>query len=138
MDEVGVLEAARAMRPYMTQLVGPTLGRDLDRQIAILLNSDVKEDERARALVSLMRSNETTEDFLTEVLADAPDYRPPSLQPAELLRGGADYRALAGDTEPVLHVGKYICVSGDYVWYRPAVGTRIPACPTHASALVRN
>jgi hypothetical protein len=134
MDEQGVLEAARAIRPYLATLVGPAADQ-LDRRIAELLNTN--GDVQVAAAVSLLESNETTGDFLAEVLADAPDYRPPELQPGYVRRGGGEYRALAGDAAPVLHAGKYTCPQGDYVWYQPAVGTPIPDCPTHGPGLIR-
>jgi hypothetical protein len=134
MDDTGVLEAARAIRPYLRELVGPAAD-ELDRGIADLLNAGPGEQVSVDVR-SLLESDETTGDFLAEVLADAPHYRPPKLQPGYVRRGGG-YQALAGDVEPVLHTGKYACPHGDYVWYRPAVGTPIPPCPTHGPILIR-
>jgi hypothetical protein len=31
----------------------------------------------------------------------------------------------------------YVCPFGDYIWYRPHVGTPIPVCPTHNVPLRR-
>ena len=135
MDGQGVLEAARAIRPYLLALVGPAADQ-LDRRIADLLSTG--NDEQIPAVRALLESNETTGDFLTEVLADAPEHRPPDLRPGNVRQASVGYRALASDVVPVLHAGKYACSEGDYVWYRPAVGTPIPECPTHGPRLTRS
>jgi hypothetical protein len=138
MDEEGALEAARAIRPYLPRLVGPAADT-LDRRIAELLNA-ARTEQVVAAVCSLLNDNETTRDFLAEILSDAPHYRPPSLQPGNLAgrsSGGSGYKPLAGDFGSVLHVGKYVCPQGDYVWYRPAVGAPIPVCPTHRFGLAR-
>ena len=86
-------------------------------------------------LRALLEGDEVTANFLQEVQADAPDYRPPDVQPNYARR--RSFEPLAGDVAPVLHAGKFCCPHGDYVWYRPAVGTPIPACPTHGPGLAR-
>jgi hypothetical protein len=135
MDEQGVFEAARVIRSYLPMLVGPAAG-ELDRQIAELLNTGSPAGDCAK-LRSVLDGNEATGDFLAEVLADAPEYRPLALQPGHIHRGGGDYQALAGDAVPVLHTGRFACPHGDYVWYRPTVGAEIPGCPTHGLVLTR-
>jgi hypothetical protein len=134
MDEQGVLETARAIRPYLPTLVGPTAD-ELDQRLAELLNAN--SDEQVAAVRSLLEANETTGDFLAEMLADAPEYRPPELQPSHMRQSGGGYRALAGDAQPVLHAGRYACPQGDYIWYRPLVRTPVRPCPTHGPGLTR-
>jgi len=84
MDDEGVLEAARAIRPYLTDLVGPA-AEQLDRRIAELLAAAVQGENVADTVRSLLDSREVTMDFVAEVLADVPHYRPPYLQPGYLL-----------------------------------------------------
>jgi hypothetical protein len=134
MDNEGVLEGARAIRPYLSDLVGPTADR-LDRRIAELLATAALGKNVVDALRSLLESHEATGSFVAEVLVDAPHYRPPYLQPGYLRSRGL--QPLAGDVGPVLHAGKFACLHGDYVWYRPAIGTPIPPCPTHGLSLTR-
>jgi hypothetical protein len=132
MDDEGVLEAARAIRPYLPDLVGPVADQ-LDRRIAELLAAAAQGENVAAAVRSLLVSQEATGGFVVEVLADAPSYRPPYLQPGYLRSRGL--QPLAGDVGPVLHVGKFACPHGDYVWYRPAVSIPIPPCPSHGPGL---
>ena len=133
-DPTGVLETGRAIRPYLPALVGPAADA-LDRQIAALLAEAAGRPQAASELRALLQRDEVTADFLTEVLVDSPDYRPPDLQPGYVRTRGM--QPLAGDVAPVLHSGKFVCPRGDYVWYRPASGTPLPACPTHGAGLIR-
>jgi CHAT domain len=78
-DREGTLAAARAIQPYLPDLVGPAAD-ELGRQITELLAAASRGENVIEALRSLLARYETTADFVTEVLADAPHYRPPELQ----------------------------------------------------------
>ena len=81
----------------------------------------------ARRLRVLLGQHEDTAWFLDKVLADAPEHRPPYHQPGYRTRGTA---SPAGDAMPVA-AARYNCpVCGNYVWYRPDVGTPVPRCRT--------
>jgi len=83
--ERGLLEAARVIRPYLPDLVGPAAD-ELDRQIGELLAAASSGENVTEALRSLLASHEATADFVAEVLADAPLYRlPPELRPEGLV-----------------------------------------------------
>lgn len=129
-DPDGVLEAARAVRPYLSALAGPAAG-DLDRQISEGLATAACGQDATDLLRSIMGGHPATAAFLEEVLADAPLYRPPDLQPS-FLRSA---QPPPGDVGLILHAGKYVCPDGDYVWYRPAVSVSVPPCPSHGSVL---
>jgi hypothetical protein len=134
MDE-GVLEAARSVRPYLKCLVGESSAEDLDTQLAGLLARASQGEDVTEAARALLYGNEATAEFLEEVLADAPEFRPPAMQPAFMRpnpRGPTPggYGGLPGDAGPI-HAGKYACPKkSDYVWYRPSVGTPVEFCPT--------
>lgn len=132
-DRDGVLAAARAIRPYLAELVGPETAA-LDEQIARLLNDSPVNSE---ALAALLSANEETEWFLREVLADAPYYRPPYAQPQYYRQPSRGIAAPAGDPGPVLAGTVYGCPEGDYSWFSPGVGTPVPLCPTHQVSLSR-
>lgn len=126
----GVLEAARAIRPYLRDLVGPAEAGTFDRRIGDLLTGPA--DRAATALRALLEGHEDTAWFLDRVLADRPLYRPPyqqTIAQRDITRPAGDPGGIGAD--------RYICPTGDYVWYRPDVGTRIPNCPDHGVALVR-
>ncbi len=129
-DDRGVLEAARAIRPYLAELVGPAAAGVLDREIAELL--DEPADAAAR-LSTVLHRNEDTGWFLDRVLADRPSYRPPYHQ-SVLPR---DVPGPAGEIGRI-EAERYACPEGDYVWYRPDVGTRVPECPDHHLPLTRS
>ena len=89
----------------------------------------------ARRLWVLLEQHEDTAWFLDRVLADAPDYRPPYHQPGCLTRSGT--ASPLGDVMPIAAT-RYNCpVCGNYVWYRPDVGTPVPPCKTDHVLLTR-
>jgi hypothetical protein len=130
----GVLEAGRAVRTYLEELVGRGDARALDERIADLLASDARGHNVTSGLRELLA--EHVSDFLEAVLEDKPEFRPPRVQP-EFMSTHRIFQPLPGDVDPVLHAGKYVCPHGDYVWYRPYVGTPIPPCPTHGPVLTK-
>ena len=132
MDEP-VVEVGRAIRPFLHELVAPAEADELDHRLAAILNAGSGKDT-ASELRSLLESHQATSDFMTEVLDDTPYFRPPQFQPTTLRDAG--YQPLPGVQQP-LHAGKFGCPYGDYVWYRPSVGSPIPACQTHGVTLVR-
>jgi hypothetical protein len=78
----GVVEAARAIRPYLEELVDPQAAAGLDRQLAdTLLGPADTAAERIRRLRDLVDTHPATRRFLTEVLTDPPHFRPPYQQP---------------------------------------------------------
>jgi hypothetical protein len=128
LDVEGVLEAARAIRPYLDRLVeSPDAAAELDRQLAGELGQASDPSATARRLRILLEQHEDTAWFLDKLLADAPDHRPPYHQPGYRTRGIA---SPPGDPMPIA-AARYNCpVRGDYVWYRPDMGTPVPRCPT--------
>lgn len=131
-----MLEAARAVRPYLAALTGPRAGA-LDAKLAQGLAASHAGQDATAFLRTVLESDDVTSAFLEAVLADAPKHRPPDLQPANPRGAPADtgMQLPPGDVGPVLHAGKWACPLGDYVWYRPAIGTPVPPCPTHGPGL---
>lgn len=126
MTDLGLQEAARTVRPYLSDLVGPVAG-EIDAQLAGLLAAAAQGEDVGTELRALLESQEGTGAFLEAVLEDAPEYRPPQLQSSSLKTG---YSGLPGDPQPVM-ADKYRCPKlNDYVWYRPSVGVPVPECPT--------
>jgi hypothetical protein len=133
----GVWEAARAIRPYLADLVGPPAAGGLDRRLADELTTPGERSERTRRLRAILDEHPHTRRFLLDVLADPPHYRPPYEQPRSHRRPAGDAGPL-GDLSPVT-ADRYLCpdTSHDYAWYRPDVGTPVPDCPTHHVPLIR-
>ena len=128
LDDEGMLEAARAIRPYLDRLVeSADAAAELDRQLVGELGQVSDPSASARRLRALLEQYEDTAWFLDKVLADAPDYRPPYHQSGYRARGTA---YPPGDVMPIA-AARYNCpVCGNYVWYRPDVGTPVPRCRT--------
>jgi hypothetical protein len=134
-DVVGVLAAARGIRPYLDELVGAGDAAGLDAEVAEMLTEGRDPTTAAQQLSEVLRGRVETRMFLAAVLDDAPDYRPPQWQDAELK--GAGFSGMAGDQGGVI-APLFRCPKGnDYDWRRPGVGTPVPVCPTHLVVLVR-
>ena len=131
MDE-GVLEAARAIRWYLPELVGPA-AEEVDRQLAEALAATAGGEDAKRRVRVVLDGHEGTRAFLSAVLDDAPEYRPPQVRSGS--SRGAGYSPLPGPPGPI-DADKFCCPCGDYVWYRQEVGVPVPACKTHHRALV--
>jgi hypothetical protein len=131
-NDDGVLEAARAIRPYLSDLLGPAKAVAIDRQIADALTVGSAGTTAADQVRMILERDGDTTWFLQRVLDDKPLYRPPYYQPV-ITRG---ITAPAGDPGFVA-ADRYACPQGDYVWYRPDVGTSVPQCPDHDILLVR-
>jgi len=134
MDD-SLFEAARVIRPFLGQLVGPAEGGEMDGQIADLLDRAGKGEDTTAALREVLDSREATRVFTLRVIADAPLYRPPQLQPRKLR--GIYPGDLPGPPQ-YISVPKYVCPEGDIVWYRFSVGQKIPMCQTHHVLLVED
>lgn len=129
----GVLEAARAIRPYLHDLIGGA-AVTIDRRLADELSRTANPSKKAERLRVLLNEDDDTAWFLNEVLRDEPHFRPPYLQPSFNRSAEA---GLAGAEGPIL-AARYTCpTSGDYVWYQPDIGTDIPECPTDRVKLIR-
>lgn len=127
MSTEGVTEAARSVRPYLAELVGPAAA-EIDGRLATLLAAAAAGADVEADLQELLESHEGTAVYLEAVLDDPPGFRPPQVQ---ISPARADYSGLPGESLPVA-ADRYVCpVLADYVWYRPSVGVPVPACPTH-------
>ncbi len=139
-EGTGVIEAARAIRPYLPCLLGPSAAAGLDRRLTEeligLSDGPVTTAATVGRLRALLEAQEDTAWFLAEVLRDTPEHRPPYHQPRYTRRHTGDTASPAGDPGPV-GAARYACPHGDYVWYRPDVATPVPACPTHQAQLAR-
>src|SRR3954463_10135018 len=119
-----ILEAARAIRPYLAELLPADTATELDGTLAALLEHRAAGELRD-VLARFPRTREWTSEFLAYGL-------PPEV--AVLRESGTT--SPPGHGDPV-GVPKYVCPSGDFTFYRHAVGQPVPACPTHHCDLDR-
>jgi hypothetical protein len=139
-EDIGVIEAARAIRPYLPRLLGISAAAELDGRLAEELTGISDSDDLGAAagrLRALLGGQEDTAWFLAEVLRDAPDHRPPYHQPRYTRRQTGGTAAPPSPDPGPIGATRYACPHGDYVWYRPDVATPVPDCPTHHAALTR-
>lgn len=133
-----VLEAGRAARPFLTELVEPEAVAAVDADLARLLAEEAPAGGVAAAVREVLEAHEGTSAFLEQVLDDAPRFRPPQViseavdRDADLAPPG--YSTLPGIPAP-LSGTKFRCPRGDYVWYRAEIGETPERCPTHHCAL---
>jgi hypothetical protein len=120
-------EAARAARPYLSELVGEDAAR-IDGELAGLLESAQAGADVTAALSARLDRPEALRDWVAAFLELG---RPPQIS-SPVLRG---YSALPGMAQPAL-TRRFVCPFGDYVWYASGLGRTPPACPTHGLRLI--
>jgi hypothetical protein len=125
-NDEAVLEAARAIRPYLTELVGSDANR-VDTQIAALLGEAATgRDDIDVSILSLLREDQSTHAWAAAFLQAG---LPPDVVAIRERSIGLPGRPEASPAP------RYTCPEGDYVWYRRIVGDRVPSCPTHRITL---
>jgi hypothetical protein len=122
-----ITEVARAIRPYLSRLVGADAER-YDREIADLLGEARAGRDVTDRLMSVLTSSPTTLAWSAQVL-EHPQLLPPDLQQAR-----ERLELLPGKGEPVA-TERFTCPQGDYTWYRISVSAPLPTCPTHGVLL---
>lgn len=118
-DSADILEAARSIRPYLSELIGTPTADMLDQQLAELLAQATIGQSVDNLILELLASQETTREWLALFLQDK--------QQPEHLR---NFSPLPGQRS-IVNAAKFVCPQGDYIWSRPRVGIEPPLCPTH-------
>jgi len=131
-QERTILEAAMAIRPYLQQLLGAEADA-FDHNLAELLSRNRDGEDVEGLLAAHLRKQRATHNWTAAFLEHG---RPPEMIAVATERGG--FSDLPGHGEPS-RADKFACPLGDYVWYRRAVGQKVPPCPTHGElALVED
>ena len=125
-DTNDFMDGARAIRPYLKDLLGAEAGA-VDQQLAELLESGQRGNKVDNLILEVIRHHESTRRWMAEFLEKK---LPPQL--AQELR---EYQPPLG-VKP-LAVPKYVCPEGDYTWYRQSVRDPVGVCPTHKIVLVK-
>jgi hypothetical protein len=121
-----ILEAARAIRPYLPGLlVTKTDAERLDRDLAELLARSRRGEDVEGLVEASLRQRRATFNWTAGFLEMG---RPPRMAAVDAER--SEYAELPGAGDPT-RADRFVCPEGDYVWYRRAVGQVAPACPTH-------
>jgi hypothetical protein len=114
-----VLEGARAIRPFLPELIGAET-EQIDQQLADLLGKAKAGEQVDQQILEILKSRPKTKSWMAEFLASeqvSKGYQPPP-----------------GKSNAV-SMPRYACPEGDYVWYQRIAGTLVPSCPTHKCEL---
>jgi len=120
-------EAARAVRPYLSELVGGE-ATQIDTEIASLLESARTGTDVTEALSARLEWPAALRDWVAAFLdlGGPVDVVRPALR---------SYYPLPGARQESL-ARRFACPEGDYVWYSVGMARRPPECPTHNLRLV--
>ena len=122
MTEQDVLDAARAIGPHLSELVGAEAGsvrQELDR----LLQQAERGHAVKRDILRLFAAREPTREWARRLLEVPPELR--------------SYEGVPGAVQRVV-VPRYECPQGDAEpWYRFNAGEPVPLCAEHRIPLVR-
>lgn len=129
--DLTIVDAARAIRPYLHQLLGES-GDELDGRLANLLHPVVSPDEESQVRELLQSRPETLEWTATFLEVGEP---PEIYVPQERGWGTADaMNTLSPGPRPIA-ARRFACPDGDLVVYRRNAGEPVPLCHKHKRAL---
>lgn len=116
-----ILEAARTIRLFLSELLSAEEAQIMDAQLAELLNQP-NQEKIENLILEILCSYDSTREWINQFLeSNSPlsiiekSYQP-TLSPYPYMVSG---------------LIKYACPQGDYIWYQRQVGEPIPNCPTH-------
>jgi hypothetical protein len=126
--EEEVLEAARAIRPFLRQLVGAGAAPTIDSFLADRLGAAEAGEQVSDEILGRLREAPATRRWWLDFLATG--------LPPEVIRDDDPTRSasIPGRGE-IVPPPRYECSHGDYVWYRIGVAEPVPMCPTHDERL---
>lgn len=126
MEEEDVRQAARAIRPYLNELLqNDEAASELDRRLAELLaEAQAGRSVKADLLIALS-GQEATREWTREFLKDK--------IPPQVYR---TWRRPPGN--PNVPAQRWVCPNGDYDWYPSFTGEQPPQCPTDRLDLVQD
>jgi hypothetical protein len=126
-DQDTVLEAARAIRPFLAGLLGSDAAAEVDREFADGLAAAAAGEQVCEEMLARLRAAPATRRWWLDFTATG--------LPPEVATQHAPTRStgVPGRGE-ILPPPRYACPRGDYVWYRGGL-SRVPICPTHGVRL---
>ncbi len=130
-DDEPLLELARAIRPYLPDLVGDQAAA-MDRDLARLLEEAGGSTAAPAGILDRLGAHTATRKWGAKFLETG---LPPDVASLFEARRGDSYEELPG-LGGVVRAPKYACPQGDFVWYRRSQGQVPPRCPTHGIDLV--
>lgn len=129
-EEEPILEAARAIRAYLPDLLGDA-ALEVDRSIADLFSAGAGGAQITQGLARVLTEHTETREWTAQLLSNG-KLLPPEIS-VLIDRGAAPPPGDPG----VVSAVRYVCPQGDYVRYRTSVSEQVPSCPTHGATLGR-
>jgi len=121
LEEQEVLDAARAIRPHLPDLVGDKAG-EMDEQLQRLLTRSEAGETVKIDILRVLSQQDATRQWANDLL--------------KVPQRDRSYEGLPGKVQKV-SVPKYVCPRGDGTpWYRFSIGDQVPLCPNHHIALI--
>jgi hypothetical protein len=121
LEEQEVLNAARAIRPHLPDLVGDD-AVEVDGQLQHLLARSEAGETVKIAILRVLSQRNATRQWANDLL--------------KVPQRDRSYEGLPGKVQMV-SVPRYICPKGDGTpWYRFSVGDQVPLCPNHRIPLI--
>lgn len=118
-----ILEAARSIRPFLSELLPEAEVKVIDQQLSDLLAQANTRQPINNLILEVLTTHDTTREWLSKFLEDK--QQPEHLRTVFSLPGNPS----------MVNADKFVCPQGDYIWYRPRVGIEPPHCPTHKQPL---
>jgi hypothetical protein len=122
-----LLEVARAIRPFLTDLAGEDASA-LDAELGALLKRAKSGENIDESLRAALTRTPDVHRWAAAMLAD-PGLRPPGLETND--RGLSRLPGHPGTVQ----APRFSCPQRDYVWYQRSAEMTPPKCPTHGLAV---
>lgn len=126
----GIYRAARAIQPYLVDLLNAPNAQRLERKLEGLLSEASLKQGSHTELSQLLSEHESTRDWLRLYLEES--------YPAEdILKALRIYYPLSG-LEHSVESPRYVCPveNCNQDWYRQSREAEIPVCPVHGLKLI--
>lgn len=126
-----VLQAARAIRPYLPALLDIAVAHRLEQQLNSLLPTVADESDADQQILALLQEQAVTREWLRLYLEEQ--------RPAEdILKQMRTYYPLS-ENKGAIASPRYLCpvASCNRDWYRHRPEEAIPECPIHGVPMVR-
>jgi hypothetical protein len=127
-DNLSILEAAIAIRPRLSELIGVEPGEAMAQKLDALLQQAQAGEPVEDAIWTLLTNTKRTQIWVTQFQQANP--QPETFGQAK----GLD--RLPGEMTDIPSP-KFKCPQCDYTWSRHSIGRPTPFCPTHNVILER-
>lgn len=139
-----ILHSARAIRPYLPELLAPRVA-EVDYRLARLLALAESEVDVVASVQEVLVDRPRTRAWMDHfVRHKSPPYLYDPLVGTVALEldlpvvlTTAEDVAPPGLIEAHEPLAKYACPEGDWAWYQQSVGQPVPPCPTHGRQLLK-